>query len=342
MRLLKLNTIYQDEAGDGGAGGGGGAGGSGDGAGGAEGSAGDGGGAGDGAGDGAAGGAGEAGQGGEGGGESTPFFKSMPEDWRHQVVRATGVEEGEDFDKRVKQLERVSDMGALGKNYFEAQDRIRKGEISNGLPENATDEQMADFRAAQGIPTDHEGYEMHLDEGLVLGDEDNRILNDVFQVAHEHNISNEAMSDITNAMLESRAVEAEAIIAQDGVDQQQTGTTLKESWGGDFDANVNLVAGLVTQLPETIREQFASARLPDGKALFNSPEMMVAMADWARKINPSATVVPNSNNPMQTMNDEIQALENKMGEDGWHKDQAAQARYQELITARENMQKQTA
>jgi hypothetical protein len=113
---------------------------------------------------------------------------------------------------------------------------------------------------------------------------------------------------------------------------------LKEAWGGDFTTNNNMVQGLVNQLPESIKDAFKNARLPDGKAIFNSPEIMVAMADWARKINPSATVVPNSANPMQTINDEIKALEGQMGTPEWYKDKDAQKRYQDLITAKEGME----
>ena len=206
------------------------------------------------------------------------YFKSLPDDWRKQVVAATGLlETDEQFEKRVKQLERVSDIGTLGKNYFEAQDRIRKGEISNGLPENPTDEQIASWREANGIPESAEGYELKLDEGLVLGDADSRVMNQVFNVAHENNISAETMNQLTNAMLKARQVEAEALQAQDGVDQQTTDRMLKDTWGGDYQANINMVQGLINTLPETVREAFASARMPDGKAVFNSPEMMIAM-----------------------------------------------------------------
>jgi len=268
------------------------------------------------------------------------YFGSMPDDWRAQAVRAAGFEEGEDFDKRVGQLERVSDMGKMAKSYFDAQDRIRQGRIESGLPEDATDEQLAEYREANGIPAEPTAYELSLEEGLVLGEQDGRIMEEVFNVAHAKNIPTEVMSELTNAMLKGRMAEQEAAQAQDGVDTQTSERMLKEAWGGaDFDKNVNMVKGLITQLPESVRDEFMSARMPDGKAIFNSPEVMLAFADWARKINPSATVVPNSNNPMQTMNDEIKALEAQMGTPEWYKDADAQKRYQDLIEAKSNMEK---
>jgi hypothetical protein len=165
-------------------------------------------------------------------------------------------------------------------------------------------------------------------------------MGEIYKVAHENNVPAEVLNTLTNTMMQGRQAEADARISQDGVDKQTADRQLKDAWGGDFETNLNMVKGLVNTLPETIKEAFGDARMADGKAMFNSPEIMVAMADWARKINPSATVVPNSSNPMQSMNDEIKSLEDRMGEPGWHKDTDAQRRYQDLITAKEGMQAQ--
>lgn len=271
--------------------------------------------------------------------DDTPvdYFATAPEDWRNQILTKAGFEEGEGFDKAMKQLDRVSDFGVLAKNYLSAQDKIRSGEISNGLPEDPTDEQMADYREAHGIPQSPEEYTLNLEEGLELGEGDEEVMKDVYQIAHANNVSPEVISDITNAMLKHEQGKMDTRISQDGIDQQLTDKQLKETWAGDFKTNLNMVKGLINQLPATVKEQFESARMPDGKAVFNSPEMMVAMAEWARTINPAATVVPNSNNPMQTMNDEISALEDRMGTQEWYKDTDAQQRYQNLVEARERM-----
>lgn len=266
-----------------------------------------------------------------GGGEPTPgYFQTVPDDWRSQIA-------GGD-EKRLGQLERYSTLDDVFKAGFEAQDRIRKGEISNGLPDNPTDEQSAAWREANGVPAEVGGYELSLDEGLVLGEDDNRIMEGVYEAAHNAGVSTDTMSQITNAMLKGREAEYQATLAQDGMDQQTTDRMLKDTWGGDFETNVNMVKGLVSsQFPDSIREALESARLADGKALFNSPEVMVAFADMARKINPAATVVPGANNPTQAIDDEIKTLEGRMGDKEWFSDKDAQARYRSLIDARGRM-----
>ena len=326
--VRKFGMIRMVE-GEGGEGGGGGASDAGEGAGGAAESSGDG------------SGEGGAAAGGDGEGVAVDYFgSSIPEDWRGQMLTKAGYAEGDDFDKAMKQLDRVSDIGVFTKNYLSAQDKIRSGEISNGLPENPSDEQMAQYREAHGVPATSEDYQLSLDEGLVLGEADERIMGGIYEIAHGENISSEAMSKMTNAMLLGRQAEADARTSQDGMDEQTGTRQMKDAWGGDYQVNLNMVTGLMNQLPETIKDDFMSARLPDGKAIFNSPEVMVAMADWARKINPSATVVPGSANPMKDMNSKISDLEDRMGTSEWYKDKAAQKEYQDLVTARDSMASQ--
>lgn len=265
-----------------------------------------------------------------------PFYKSLPETWRNDLVNSLELSD-DDAAKRLTQLGRVPDFKTLTKNYFESQDKIREGVKPVGLDENSTDEQVAEYREANGIPLTADDYNKGLDEGLVLGDADTRIMSSVFEVAHKANVSSEIMSDITNAMLDARAVEEESIVQQDGLDTQTTRTLLKDNWGSDYQSNLNMIKGLTNQLPESVRDDFMNARLADGKALFNSPEVTQFLVDIARKVNPAGTVVPNSANPTEAIDSEIKTLEGRMGTDEWFKDNKSQERYQQLIEAQNNM-----
>lgn len=267
--------------------------------------------------------------------ESTPFYDSLPATWRSDTIN--GLDLGDDAAKRLAQLERVPDFKTLTKNYFESQDKIREGIKPVGLPENATETQLAEYREANGVPAAFGDYTGGIEEGLVLGEVDSRIMSEVFQVAHTENVSTTTMGKLTNAMLNARIAEEDAQLQQDGIDTQTTNRQLKDAWGADYQTNLNMMKGLANQLPESVRDDFLNARLANGQALFNSPEFAIFMADIARKVNPAGTVVPNSNNPVQAINDEIKALEAKMGTDEWHKDKDSQARLMSLYDAAEGM-----
>jgi hypothetical protein len=77
--------------------------------------------------------------------------------------------------------------------------------------------------------------------------------------------------------------------------------------------------------------------MADGRALFNSPEVMVFMADIQRRLNPMATVMPGSDNPVQATADRIKSLETQMREDSvaWHKDKPAQEELMRLYGAQQ-------
>jgi hypothetical protein len=269
--------------------------------------------------------------------EPAPFYESLPETWRDDMVKSLGIQDAVDLEKRSNQLGRIPDFKTLTKSYFSAQDKISSGMVPVGLPENATPAQLIEYREANNVPTKADEYIGGLDSGLVLGEDDQAILGEVFNVAHGLNISSKTVGALANAFLNARASVGVAATDQDGVDTQMAQQQLADAWGQDYQTNLNMVRGLTNKLPENIREDFLAARMPDGKAMFNSPEILIFLSDLSRKDNPAGTVVPNSANPTQAIDDEIASLEAKMGTDAWYKDKAGQKRYMQLAQARDNM-----
>ena len=260
------------------------------------------------------------------------YFDSTPEDWREQIA-------GDDT-AQLNQLKRMPDFNAFTKNYFESQNKIRTGQIEplQAPGEDATPEQVTEYRTLMGVPETVDGYEVQLADGLVVGERDKPIMTAVYEAAHAANVPTAAVTHLANAMFHAREVEAQSAAAQQEQHKVDAVSVLKDTWKGDYNGNIGVITNvIINSLPEAVREQFTNAVMPDGRALFNSPEVLVAMADWARKIDPAATLVPNSPNAVKTMDNEIKALEDRMGTSEWFKDQAAQDRYQELVAAKQRM-----
>jgi hypothetical protein len=266
-------------------------------------------------------------------------FADMTEGWQNDLLSHAGFE-GDDLVKRQGQMARVSDMKTFATNYFSAQDKIRSGQMSTGLPADATPEQLTEWRAANDVPAEAAGYDVVLDEGLVLGDIDKAILEPVYLAGHAGNVSKKVMGSMVNEFLRGRELEQQAVDQQDGIHTQQTQVALRTAWGADYQRNMNVVQGFINGLPETVRADFQSARLGDGRALFNSPEIMVYFADKQMQINPLATVMPGSDNPVQATADRIKTLEAQMRKDSvaWHKDKDAQNELMRLYSAQDQHQ----
>lgn len=338
-------------AGDGGAGGGGtgGADGGGSGDNGGAGGAGDGGaaGAGGAAGDGGdgGGGAGGASGGGDGGGsgesgKNLSYFDGtlLPADWRKQLVADPADE------KTLARLERYATPADITKALIETQNTLRSNQYKRGLPETASNEEIAEYRRMNGIPETVEGYEFKSTNGLVVGADDKEVLNELHPIALKHNVPVAAMNELTEAFLTSRDRELQKIAIQDQIDSRETTATLRSLWSqGDYQLNINLAEAVLNRLPEEIRDAFHDARMANGKAVMNHPEIVAWLVSIQRELDPGGTVVPGAENQVQTINDEIARYEKMIREesDKWYKDTAAQKRYMELLDAREKMEKRS-
>lgn len=262
--------------------------------------------------------------------EPAPAPATMPDNWRNLMA-------GED-EKTLKLLDRYKTPGDAAAALREAQQKIREG-VSDKLPDEPTDDQIAAYRERNGIPEEHTGYELKMADGLVVGEEDKPLVDAVLQAMHGTNASPESVNAAVNAyytMQEQAYADREL---QDSQDSSATTQSLKDSWGPDYHGNMNAVRSLLNTVPENVREGIQSARMPDGSALFNSPEIMDWMAGISRKSNPAATVMPNSNNPVQAMTDELNQIEGWMKERSpkYWKDEKTQARYRELLDAQDAM-----
>lgn len=273
--------------------------------------------------------------------EVSPFYEALPEDWRAQVATAQGLE-GDDLDKEVRRLERYTTFADYSKGAREAASKIREGQLSTGLPENPTDEQLKEYREANGIPHEADGYSLELGDGVVLSDSDQAIVDGMTEIAHGQNVSNATMSELGKAFFKQRAEQAEARTKQDGLDAQSATNLLRDQWGADYETNKNVFSSFIAQLPESVREEFSNARMSNGTGVMNSPEFINATVDLMRKANPMVAVVPSGDASAASVDEEIKQLEDRMGTDEWYKDDKAQARYRQLIDARDRMKAQAA
>lgn len=268
-------------------------------------------------------------------GAVVPYFAAtaLPQDWRSQLIPTDLPEK----DSVAKWLERYGDPVQAVVAGFRAQEVIRKGETSRGLPANPTPDQLTAWREANNVPLEVSGYQYQPVDGLVLGDADEQVLAEVYPIAHAAGVNRVAMQDMVAAFLKVRNLETQQRQMLDNQESNTATQLLRSTWKGDFDRNLNMSVACLAGLPEAVRESFENARMPDGTAVMNTPEVLVWLSDLQRKIDPAATVVPGASNPMQTIEDEIAAIEKRIGDETWYRDVAAQKRYQELLNTRSKL-----
>ena len=252
-----------------------------------------------------------------------------PEDWRKQIA-------GDD-EKLLSKLGRYASPAEVSKALVAAQSKISSGNLTSKLPENPTDEQVAEWRKDNGIPESADGYEFTtpVDPEKEFGYEVAK------EVMHKHNLTPEqanAMRELSiemqEAAMEDRR-EKDAQLTQDNID------LLREEYGTEYRRNMNMVHNLMdTMMDEEVKKDFFGGRMADGTPIGSHPEVLKMLVRTSLIHNPAGTVVPNAGGDQLTaVSDEIESIQKIMREDrgAYDRDEKMQNRYRELIAARESL-----
>lgn len=262
---------------------------------------------------------------------SEPKAGYWPADWRQTVSKADA--------KVLSRLERYASPEAAMQALIEAQNRISKGELKPVLGKSATPEQVAEWRSAHGIPEAPDKYSF--DKDVKVDHIDKEVLGTVLKAAHESNQTPDQVQATMKAWNQIEQMAAEKRAEADLKVQKEAEDSLRAEWGGEYRRNINLIHGLLDgSASPDLKESLLNGRLADGTPIGSSPAALKMLASLALIQNPAGVVVPGSEgNLMQGVEDELGKIEKMMRENrhAYNKDEKVQARYRELLEAREKL-----
>ncbi len=254
------------------------------------------------------------------------------EDWR---ARLSGGDE-----KLTGYLARVPSEKALIERVKKHEDDIKGGKYLKPVTEDSTDDEKLAWLSAMGVPEKPEGYMDKLPDGLVVGDDDKPYVDTFFKQMHGAGARpadvNAAIEAYYGIVEEQAAEQLEAVATA----KKACEDALREEWAepGEYRRNENILKNYVGSLPEPVREALDKGIGEDGIPLGYNPDVRRWLVAEAMEKNPHATVVPGAGaNSASAIADEIEAIEKRMRDDrkAYFKDEKAQARYQQLIEARD-------
>ncbi len=257
------------------------------------------------------------------------FFTARDADWRAPIA-------GED-KKFLSELQRYSTPGDLGNSWREQKQTISAGQYSKPLSEDATDDDIAAYREANGIPAEPAGYLKGLPDGVVIGEDDKVHFESLMGALHEENAPPSIANKIIGWYNGFAEQQQDAQHDLDNAQSTEANDTLRADWGADYRANINLVNGLIAStFGQEAADQLLNGRYQDGKAFMNDPAVLKGFAEIARQINPVMALSTPGTDATTTMNDEIEQLEKYMSEKRteYNKDEKAQARLRKLYDIR--------
>lgn len=263
--------------------------------------------------------------------------QNWADDWRQRMAEGIGAAADE---KLMKRLERFSSPADILKFALNAEKKISSGEYKRALGKDASPEEIAAWKAENGVPEKPGDYLADL-EGLVIGEEDREGIDAILAHAAKANIPKQYVQEIIKAYDGVREQNMQAIAEEDSRFAREAEDKLRAEWGGEYRMNQNAVKNFAIQaFGEEMAEEVFNARLPDGTLFGNHPALNMAFASLARELNPASTLLPaGTSNSLSALEDEIKAIETQMRTDraGYFKDAAKQKRYGDLLAARDRM-----
>jgi len=275
-----------------------------------------------------------------GDGDGTPPAATpgaWPETWRDMM--------GDGNDKLKNVLARFSSPKAVAEALLATRQKLSSGDYKKGLGENPTPEELAVYRKENGIPDKAEDYDVTLDGGLVLGDDQKPYIDGFLQQMHAINAPQGFVKQALAAYAQNVQQAQEQQFERDEQHRVESEDKLRSEWGNEYRANLNGATALLDTLPEGFKTALLTARDGEGNLLRTNPEVVRTLSQLATQLNPVATVMPGSgSNAQQAMETEIETIQKEMGNqhsEYWRGPKDAQgrtkmqARYQQLLEAKE-------
>lgn len=200
------------------------------------------------------------------------------DDWR--VAMAKGD------DKELKLLGRYASPEAVYDAYRAARLKIDGGQIKTPLPENATPEQLAEYRKENGIPETADKYDLTLGNGLVVGEADKPLADSFLKAAHANNWNNTQVKQGLEWYYGQQDAQRLAQEERDATDKNDGQIKVGEEWKGQSKGNLKLISDFMKEAPGDVADNILAARLPNGKLLGNDFSALSWILDQARFKNP--------------------------------------------------------
>lgn len=270
------------------------------------------------------------------GSESTTDIKTEPKveaDWREDWLDKMA---GDEKAKNI--LGRYASPKAVGEALIAAQKKISSYKPQVELPQNPTEEDIKNYRKAYNIPEDHKGYDIKLDNGLIIGEEDQVIVDKFLERAHARHAKPNEVKAVLQDYFEIQDTQTQELTKRLKSQRQEAEDELRAEWGGNYRQNANIISNFVTNKFGEQSDNILDAVLADGTILRNNPKVIRQFLSLAQEVDPVATI-GRAGMDANSIDQEIAEIEKVMKQDNkaYFNDKSMVKKYEDLINARERM-----
>ena len=200
---------------------------------------------------------------------------AWPEDWREKIA-------GDD-PKFMKRLQRFTSFDAFVKSQRALEAKLSSGEYKRALPEDATEEEKAQWRSENGIPDKPDAYEFPTIKGHEWSDTDKAIATGFLAELHAADTPAPIAQAALSWYAKFQQQQAERIAEIDRADKEAREDALRSEYApGEYRAHLKLARDMLNDddfISPDLRQALASARTADGRRLLLHPDLTRFLAE---------------------------------------------------------------
>ncbi len=284
--------------------------------------------------------------------EEKPVEKEAPywpEDWTEKAAEHYAAGDKKSYARELKRLGRIKDPAALYGMYREAEGRLTSGGLVKIPGKDASEEDVAAYHKALGVPEKAEGYfkDIKLDNGAVIGDADKPVVEYFANAAHEGGMPPGAFNKLINAYYAAEEDRAAALDDADDAFKTDSTKELKEELGPSYRRQTNGIGSLFKTAPggtdaknqKALFNRLLAGRMADGRIVGDDPDMIRWLVGMNGELNPASMVVEDGDQSGKSIATELAEIKKLRNTDPTLYDsKETQAREQELIAAQTKIQ----
>lgn len=260
--------------------------------------------------------------------------KPVEPDWREDWLDKMASDE-----KAKNILGRYASPKAVGEALVAAQKKISSYKPQVELPQNPTEEDIKNYRKAYNIPEDPKGYDLKLDNGLIIGDEDMPVVEKFLERAHSRHAKPSEIKAVLQDYFEVQQAENQEMINRFEQQRVKAEDELRAEWGNGYRQNANIINNFIENKFGDQAPNLLNAVLADGSLLKNNPAVLRQLLNLAQDVDPVATIGRTSSYDAESIDSEIAKIEQTMRKSPkeYFADKAMVKKYEDLVTVREKM-----
>lgn len=273
--------------------------------------------------------------------EGTPW----PENWREHMARHVAGDDDDSYKRELRRLERVKDPAGVYGNYREIESRYSSSGLVKVPGANATEEEIAAYRKGIGMPDDPKELiaNIKLSNGAALGEADMPIAEQLISAMHKGSTPQEMINHAVEQYLVLQESQMAALDDMDKQMRENSARELREELGHTYDrdrTNLRLLFEKAPGVPDMeLYSEIFGGRTMSGHLLGDYNPFLRWAINANKDLHPRETVVEDGVQSGMSIDDEIREIE-AMWKDpktkaAYYKDEPKQARYRDLLDARE-------